>query len=115
MTTMSVSPFTRCLLAMFSGPLIWAGHFLAVYVFVALACARGFSGIAWLGVNISQWAISVLTCAALVAIGAIVVAHARRKGNGMEFVPWSTVTLGLLSAISVVWTAVPAYFVPVCG
>lgn len=112
---MTASPFTRAFLLMFSGPLIWAGHLLAVYVLTALACARHFAHVDWLGTSVTQWGIAGLTLAALAALAVILARQDWRDRNGAGFVGWMTLTLGLLSAISIAWQALPAYVVPTCG
>lgn len=112
---MTVSPFTRAFLLMFAGPLIWAAHFLAVYVLAALACARNFAHVEWLGGGVTQWGIALLTLAAIAAIAAIILLRGRRDGQSARFVHWTTLTLGLLSVLAIVWEAMPAYLVPTCG
>ena len=112
---MTISPFTRTFLLMFYGPLIWAGHFLAVYVLAALACARNFAHVEWLGKGVTQWGISILTLAALAAVAAVILVLRRHDGNFSRFAAWTTLTLGLLSVLAIVWEALPAYLVPVCG
>lgn len=115
---MQTSPFTRAFLLMFSGPLIWGAHFLGVYVFAALACARHFAQVEWLGIGVVQWAVSVLTITALAAMGAILAVTRRAagddEGDNARFVRWTTFTLGALSMLAVVWAAIPAYLVRVC-
>lgn len=112
---MTLGPFTRAFLLMFAGPLIWAVHLLAVYVFAALACARGFAHIEWLGIGVTQWIIGALTLGALAAVAAVLVFQERRDGNGSSFIRWTSLTVGLLSALSIMWQALPAYFVPTCA
>lgn len=116
---MTVSPFTRTFLLIFSGPLIWAVHFLAIYVFVALACARQFADVVWLGAGVAQWAVGMLTLAGVGSVAAVIVLYDRRHDqpgrDAADFVRWTTFTLGALSIGAMVWEAVPAYLVPVCG
>lgn len=112
---MAASPFTRSFLLMFSGPLIWAGHFLAVYVLAALACARRFAQIEWLGTGVTQWGIGLMTVLAIGAIAAILLAQRRQEGQAPPFVAWTTLALGWLSVLAIAWAALPAYIVPACG
>ena len=112
---MKASAFTRSFLLIFSGPLIWAGHFLAVYVLAALACARGFAHIEWLGVGVTQWGISSLTLAAIAAIASIILAQRKEDDPVSRFVAWTSLTLGGLSVLAIVWEALPAYLVPTCA
>lgn len=113
---MQVFPFTRAFLLMLSCPLIWAAHFFVIYVVTALACARRFAHIEWMGVGVVPWSIAVATLAALAAIAAIC-----REGmrgdfaqDSTDFARWSTVALGALSAVAIVWEAIPAFIVPAC-
>lgn len=112
---MTVTPFTRAFLLMFSGPLIWTVHFLAIYVFVALACARRFADVEWLGAGVAQWTVGVLTLASVAAVAMILLCYRRIDRNAADFVRWTTFALGALSVVAMVWEAVPAYVVPTCG
>lgn len=115
MTAMTASPFTRAFLLLFSGPMIWAGHFLAVYVLAALVCARGVAHVEWFGGGIAQWGIGAMTLAAVAAIGAIALRQRRTEGQIPPFVAWATLTLGWLSVLAIIWEALPTYVVPTCG
>lgn len=111
---MTASPFTRTVLLIFSGPLVWAAHFLAVYVLAALACARRFAHVEWLGRGVTQWGISLLTLAAVAAILGLILFQHRRRLDSSRFVQQMTLALGLLSVMAIVWEALPAFVVPAC-
>ncbi|HEY0848061.1 MAG TPA: hypothetical protein VGE12_22030 [Noviherbaspirillum sp.] len=110
-----MTTFTRAFLLMFSGPIIWAAHFVAVYVLVALACARQFAQAAWLGIGLVSWGIALLTFAGVAGIVAIAARqYDGRSGQG-EFERWITVTAAGLSILAIVWEAIPAVILPPCG
>ncbi|WP_420473740.1 hypothetical protein [Noviherbaspirillum sp. ST9] len=111
---MGISSFTRTFLLIFSGPLVWACHFLSVYSLAALACARGFAGVEWLGKGVTQWGISALTAAAVAAIATVLVTGQRARKYSL-FEQRATLGLGLLSILGIVWETLPAFLVPPCG
>lgn len=98
---------------MFSGPLIWAAHFLAVYVLVALACARHFADVEWFGADAVSWGIGMATLAGLAGIAAVATRVAG-NGAGTSFVSWTTMSVGGLSALAIVWETIPALIMPMC-
>ncbi len=106
---------------MLSGLMIWAAHFLVIYVFTALACARRFADLSWLGIGVVPWVIGTATLAAtaatLVVIG-LAVRDARSstsRNNMLSFVPWMTAALGGLALMAILWEALPVLLVPACG
>jgi hypothetical protein len=101
------------MLRMFSGALIWAVHFIAIYGFTTLACARGFATMQWLGVGIVAWAIGAATMIALVAAVAVAV-YATRTVPVNGFTEWITAGVAALAALAIVWEALPAIMVPAC-
>ncbi len=72
--------FTRTAFVVWSGLLIWAADFLLVYVFAAVACARGFADVQVSGVGIVLFA---------------------------QFVSFLAAALAALGMIGIVWTALP--------
>jgi hypothetical protein len=114
---MRASSFTYNFLLLFSGPIIWAIHFLAIYGFTGVLCARPPVAAGWYGTGIAIW---VITAASLLAVGAMAALCLRAKPrdateDNHRFVRWMTVTLSLLSAIAILWETLAAYLVPVCG
>jgi hypothetical protein len=118
---MALICFTRAILRMLSGLMIWAAYFLVIYVFTALACARRFADLSWLGIGVVPWVIGTATLAAatttLVVIG-LAVHDARLKtsrNNMSSFVPWMTAAFGGLALVAILWEALPVLLVPTCG
>lgn len=108
--------FTRTFLLMFSGPLIWAAHFLFIYVLNGVVCARPAAQVEWLGIGAASWGINAAT---IVAIGAIAAIQLRIKtrqtqAGNPDFIDWITTTLSLLSAIAIIWQTLPVFLVPAC-
>jgi len=112
MSVMHVSRFTRDFLLLFSAPIIWVVHFLFVYGFTGIACARGFAHVQWFGTDTVAVAILGATFAAIVFI---VLTLVRIPAGTDAFLRWSTIGLGLLSAVAVVWETLPVPLVPACG
>jgi hypothetical protein len=110
---MSISTSTRVALRMVSGALIWAVHFIAIYGFTSLACARGLATTQWLGIGIVAWTIGAATMIALAAAVAVIVSATRTAPvNG--FTEWITAGVAALAALAIVWEALPAIMVPAC-
>lgn len=108
-------------LRMLSGALIWASHFAVIYIFTALACARGFWDSSWLDIGVVAWVIGAATLAAVLAASAISVQAMRAarnqaaQENAARFVHWMTAAIAGLSLVAIIWEAVPVLIVPACG
>ena len=105
--------FTRTTLRMFSGVIIWAVHFTAIYAFVALACARGFAQAQWLGASVVVWAVSAATIVAVAAILAMLVPALRAAGHAFE--DWMTAAVAALALVAIVFETLPVVMVPACA
>jgi hypothetical protein len=114
---MIASLFTRSFLKMFSGPIIWIIHFVSIYGFNGLLCARPFLQQEWAGLSLSDWVILFASAAALLAIGGINLRawRADMDADNKAFARWMTAGLGLLSAFAVILEAVPVFLVPECA
>ncbi len=103
------------ILRLWVGPLVWAAHFLAIYGFTALACARN------AGVSVVVWFILAVTLFAGAVLG-VTIGLALRDGRfspsltGLaEFLHGLTITIASLVMLALVWEALPALFIPVCS
>lgn len=116
-TTMQATPFTRNLLLMFAGPLIWAAHFLAIYVFNGVLCARPQWNVEWAGMSLSSWGILGAAVIAVLAITVILLrAHPHdMTADNRAFARWMALALSLLSMVAIVWETVPVLLLPACG
>lgn len=111
-------------LFMIGGLLVWAAHFLTIYVFNALACARQFHTVRVLGFGIVSGAIGFATAAAIAAVLVLLILGLRREGPARDtrehkpvddFLRYTAVTISALSLVAIAWSALPVLFVPPCG
>lgn len=113
------SRFGRSILKMFSAALIWAVHFAVIYSFTALACARGFSDLEWLGVGMVTWVIGTATSIAIAALAVIIKrtlgAVRTTPSNTARFMHWMTAAIGGLALVAIVLEALPVLVVPACN
>ncbi|OGB21206.1 MAG: hypothetical protein A3I66_02425 [Burkholderiales bacterium RIFCSPLOWO2_02_FULL_57_36] len=102
---------------MFSGPLIWAVHFVAIYGFIGIVCARPAMNLVWLGIGIATWGVIGAGFAAIAAIAAVYLRIKPRDAapDNRSFIRWMSLTLSLLSAIAVVWETMAIFLVPACA
>lgn len=121
---MGDTDFIRKSLFMVGGLLIWGAHFGLVYIFNAMACARHFAGLRYLGFGVVPLTVSVLTLVALAATFAVLFLAIWRRGPARalrdqkpvnDFMRYTTITIAALSLIAVAWNGIPALVVPPCG
>lgn len=100
------------------GPLVWAVHFLTIYGFTALACARGLtSGAA----NVVVGFIGAVTLLAATVLGVTIWLAVRNRRPPpilpatSEFTHWLATAINSLALLAVVWEAMPVLFVPICA
>ena len=101
-------------------PVVWATHFLTIYGFTALACARmGAAG--WFDVDAVPWFVGAATLVAaavlLVMIG-LAARDGRRGASSPQlsgFVHWLSAAVASLGLLAVAWEALPVLLVPVCS
>lgn len=105
---------------LYIGPLAWAIHFLAIYGFTALACARDIAAGAF-GVGIVAWFVGAATVLAVVVLGFTIWFAAREGSHGAPlpdpsgFVHWLTLAMAALAMLAVVWEALPLMFLKHCA
>ncbi|MDQ9172121.1 hypothetical protein Q8A64_17045 [Oxalobacteraceae bacterium R-40] len=114
---MIASLFTSSFLKLFSGPIIWAIHFLFIYSFNGIMCARPALRREWVGLSLSGWAIVLASVMALLAIVLINLREWRSDmdASNRDFARWMTVGLGVLSAFAIILEAIPVFLVPDCA
>ena len=106
--------FARRALRMFSGVLVWAAHFGAIYTFHALVCARNHADVTWLGVNIVTGFVLAATAAAAAALMVVIRSGLHAGTNAFE--NWLTASTAALSLVAVLWQGLlPVFMVPVCS
>jgi hypothetical protein len=113
---MQVSPFTHNFLLLFAGPLIWAMHFLAIYGFTGIICARPSVYASWFGIGIVTWGIIAAGIVAIVMIAAVYLVVKPRDAapDNHAFIRWMSVTLSLLSVVAIIWETLTVFLIPAC-
>ncbi|KRB67958.1 hypothetical protein [Noviherbaspirillum sp. Root189] len=115
---MHSSHFTRSFLLIFSGPIIWVVHFLAIYGATGVICARPAAArLQWFGLHAADWCTLMASVVAMATIGAIVLRTRRQQAHAGHagFTPWMAAGLGLLSIIAILWETLPILFIPACN
>lgn len=112
---------------LFTGPTIWAGHFLAAYVGAAVYCAKQpLLGFGFVGVRAFIAAITLLALLAILGAGWLAwrqwgfgvnePPHDQPTGHDRSrFQGFATLLLCALSFVAVVFTAMPALFITECN
>lgn len=113
---MRVSTFTRDMLVLFAGPIVWAVHFLGAYVLTAIVCARPGAQPAWTGTPLLATTLVVFSLLSAVVIAAVVqwVPPRPRDADTVPFVRWVARGLGWLSILAIAWETVGVFTLPVC-
>jgi hypothetical protein len=109
--------FTPTAIFIWAGLLIWMTDFLFVYVFAALACARGFAEVRAFGLPVVPLATTlsnVLACIATAAVMWVALRRMRREPHVDEhtqFIRFLSLALGSLALLGIVWLALPPLLV----
>src|SRR3546814_2141641 len=92
-----------------AGRLIWAAHFLLIYGFAALACARGFADVRLLGAGVVPLIVGAATAVAILAAAAMLLLALLGPGKedtaargGPRFLRWMTALVSGLSLVAIV-------------
>jgi len=118
---MEKTAFIRKTFFVLGGLLIWAAHFGNVYVFNALACARGFHRLHLFGVGAVPLTVGLATAIALAGVIGVLVIALRIPGTNdarapsADFLRSLTAAVALLSLLAIGWSGLPALVVPPCG
>ncbi|WP_156385580.1 hypothetical protein [Ramlibacter sp. Leaf400] len=115
MNAMRLSAASHDLLLLFAGPMVWGAHFLAIYGFTGVACARPGPGPQWLGLAWEAWAIVAL---GLVAAAVLVASLAARPRSGSaqnrDFLRAIALALNALALLAIAWETLAVFLVPGC-
>ena len=117
---MTAPGFTRTFLYMLGGLIVWAIRFLAVYIFTALACARGWAEAELAGFGIVPAAIVLAAIAGIGACLALIVHACRRMrlrpegDDNARFVHGLAALIAGIATVAMIWETVPAFFVTAC-
>ena len=103
------------LLLLFAGPIVWGLHFLSIYGFTGMACARPVGGAQGLGLSWQGWAV---IAAGAVAAGVLVAClRARPRSNlvhNREFLRVTGLALNGLALLAIVWETLAVVLLPGC-
>jgi hypothetical protein len=121
------------LFAVIAGPLVWTGHFLALYIFTAIACAQGFFHHEVLGLRILLLVGGALTVlAVLLILDGMLISWRRWRGRGADapqplpphdsndpessrrFMAYAALLLSGIALIATVWETLPILFYASC-
>jgi hypothetical protein len=120
------------LFSLIVGPMVWIAHFLSIYIFTALACARGFFEVEALGLPIVPLVGGAVTLVAVVLIvDAGVLSWRRWRGAQGEaqplpphddnhsasrrrFMGYAGLLLSGIALIATIWEALPVLFFTTC-
>lgn len=104
--------FPTVALYVLAAPAIWAAHFAVVYGYAALECARR------LPEGSTMW---VIVAAAVIAATTIAGVMRRAMHGGFDpgndterFLRWTTVALGALALLAIVWETLLGLLAPAC-
>ena len=97
--------FARAAFLLSAGPLAWAAHFLAIYGFTGVACARGLAASV-------PWAVAGATVIAAVACAWVMRVALRQRDH---FEEWLSAALCAMALLAIAWEAMTVLLVPPCA
>ncbi len=112
----------RVLIVMLSGMIVWALHFLFIYLFTSMACARGFADAQVLGMDAAPLCIGAATVIA--AVAAAMLGYWARPykppGDGwgddatVRNLRYITAAVAALAIVGILWQGLTFLFLPSC-
>lgn len=110
------SSFTRNALLIFSGPIVWAVHFIAIYGWTGVLCARQAKHGEWLGMALVEWGVLLTSAAAAVVIVVTGFCLCPRTGkpDNQRFMRWMARALAVLALLAIAWETLPVFLTPAC-
>lgn len=112
---MALPAFTRTLLLLFSGPIVWMLHFFAIYGLAGIVCARPALQAGGAGGPVLTWGVLGLGLLAAAAIFAALFLARRREAAAAPFVRQVATGLGALALVAIAWETTAALLVPGCS
>jgi hypothetical protein len=97
--------FFATAMRMSAGVMAWSLHFAVIYGYTGLACARGWG-------HTVPPVVGAATIVGALATLAVIAAGYRDRAR---FESWMMAAIGAFALIGIVWEAIPALIVPVCG
>lgn len=96
--------------AILAGPLLWAAHFLAVYIFVSLACLWRWHHRTLGGLPLVEVVVAGITVVFVVALVLYTLAALRLQGFQRQL----GVMMGLFFIAAITMVGIPTLIMPVC-
>lgn len=124
MSAVSERGYMSKMVFMIGGLIIWAFHFVAVYVFNALACARRFWNVEIVGIGIVPLTVTVLTVLSLLATLWVMLKAFRWEGPiggeapddaNARFMRHLTITVGGMSLLAIFWGGIVTLILAPCA
>lgn len=107
--------FTHDALLVFAGPLVWAVHFVGIYSFVGILCARPNTSFSWLGQGLVTWGVLGAGLVAIALIAACLLIEPRTTvPDNRSFVRWLSISLALLAVVAIIWETSSVFLIPSC-
>lgn len=113
------------LLSLISSPLVWGAHFGLCYLIVSLACADAYPDTPLLGIRPVDASIAALTLLSIALLAYIAAVnhgkwqHSRRQAAAAagidRFFALCSMMLCALSAVALLWVALPTFVLPACA
>ena len=104
-------------------PIVWAAHFLAIYAFTALSCARAGTSV-WYTPAAVPWFVGAATLVASIVLLWTITSTLRAGWNPRsqaavqaptrDFVGWLSAALATLVLVAVLWETLALVWVPAC-
>ena len=111
---MTRSAFVRTAATMSAGALVWAVHFVVIYGYTGLACARRFESAGATLVALVPWVIALGTLLASAA-AAILIRPVLKADQPVDFTRWMGAGVAALGLAAMLMEAVSIVWLPVCG
>lgn len=121
---MGAPGFTRKLVFLLSGFLVWAAHLGILYGINGLACARDFATQPVAGTSLVAVSVAAATAIAAAIILAVLFLAVAGRGPGIRhetdedlraFWRYGTIAIALLGVIAVLWSGLPAFMIRPCA
>ena len=108
------SRFVRAATMSSAGAVVWAAHFVVIYGYTGLACARRFEPWGKSLVALVPWVVATATLIACAAAVMLIV-RTLRADAPMDFTHWIGAGVASLALLAMLLEAVPVLLLPACG
>ncbi len=111
-------PLFRKMLAAMAPLLLWAGHFVFLYVFVAVACIAGVAGLKVAGFPVATVVLLLESVAAMIAAAILLLRSARllrSRDNQAGLLDVVRAASALLALAAIAWVSMPVLVLRTCN